>query len=737
MIYCPKCGTANRQGSKFCNECGSPLPATGLRCPMCGAMNPTGNLYCDRCHARLIPAERVPPEEEKPERPSPLKGISLPSVPLAEGGAGEEWLAELRAEAEEVGPSLEAAGVAPLPEGEIPPWLAELTTPAGPVAPEAPPPAAVPEWLMELEVPAGPAAPEAPPLEAAVPDWLTELTAPAGPAAPEAPPLEAAVPDWLTELTAPAGPAAPEAPPPAAAVPEWLAELEVPAGPAAPEAPPLEAAVPEWLTELTAPAGPDAPEALPPAAAVPEWLAELEVPSRPSPEAPVPPLAGIPVPPPDEIPDWLREIQAAPLVQEGPSAKLPPIALVDVPTDAPAAPESVPPVLLEEETPIPAPGEIPDWLKAASEKAPPEFGGLVPAEIPEWLRALQPRAEAVVEEEPAETAGFLAGLRGLLPIGYGLDMPADARPSLPKPPSPAAVARAELLQGLLSRPLIAPPTTAAREVHRPTGWALTRFLVGAILLGAILLPMLIRLPLFGPPVAPTVEALFAIVNQLPSSTPVLVAWEYGPAEAEEMDRVAGPLIDHLLRREARLVLVSTRPEGPAVAEALLASRLADLSERPRRVANLGYVPGQAAGVREVLGNLDGRTEISTGLPASQAEAMAGVRSVSDVGMVVVLAAQPDDLRVWVEQVSAARPDVPIVAGVSARAELMSTPYLSGGQIRGMVAGLTGGAAYEEKLDTGWGREYAYYLNSLGLAQVAVAALAVIGALIFLVGGRKR
>ncbi|MBO9371341.1 MAG: zinc ribbon domain-containing protein, partial [Chloroflexi bacterium] len=55
MIYCPKCGTANRQGSKFCNECGGPLPTTGLRCPMCGAMNPTGNLFCDRCHTRLIP----------------------------------------------------------------------------------------------------------------------------------------------------------------------------------------------------------------------------------------------------------------------------------------------------------------------------------------------------------------------------------------------------------------------------------------------------------------------------------------------------------------------------------------------------------------------------------------------------------------------------------------------------------------------------------------------------------
>lgn len=285
--------------------------------------------------------------------------------------------------------------------------------------------------------------------------------------------------------------------------------------------------------------------------------------------------------------------------------------------------------------------------------------------------------------------------------------------------------------------MITPPTAKIQEAPRQSGWVLTRFLVGIILLAAILLPMLVRLPLFGPPIAPTAEALFATVNQLPGNTPVLIAWEYGPAESDEMDRVAGPLIEHLLRREARLIVVSTRMEGPAAAEALLASRLADPSERSQRIANLGYLPGQAAGVREALGNLSGRTEAVTGLPASQLGIMADVHSIADVGMVVILAAQPDDLKTWLEQIPAANPRVPVVAGVSARTELISTPYLTAGQLSGMVAGLTGGAVYERQLDTGRGREYEYYLTSLGMAQLAIAALTVIGALIFLVGGQKR
>ena len=643
MIYCPKCGTANRQGSKFCNECGAPLPATGLRCPMCGAMNPAGNLYCDRCSARLIPAERVPPEEEKPERPSPPKGISLPSVPLGE----EEWLSELRAEALDL-----------TPEEETPGWPGELEAPSEPPTPET----AIPEWLVGLEAPAASPTPEARPPEVTIPEWLAGLEAPAAP-----PTSEAAIPEWLAELEE----TVPEAPPPA--------------------------------------------------------------------EKPTPPLAGIPVPPSGEIPEWLRDVEFAPPIQEEPSAQPPPVAEVDVHAGMPSASTTVPPILIEGEEEIlsTAPAEIPDWLKEAPAEAPPEYGGLVPAEIPEWLRPLQPREGVAVEEEPTETEGFLSGLRGLLPIGKGLDMPATAQPLLPRAPRPAAVARAELLQGLLSRPLITPPTAEMREAPRQSGWVLTRFLVGVILLAAILLPMLVRLPLFGPPTAPTAEALFATVNHLPGNTPVLIAWEYGPAESDEMDRVAGPLIEHLLRREARLIVVSTRMEGPAAAEALLASRLVDPSERSRRIANLGYLPGQAAGVREALGNLGGRTEAMTGLPASQLEILADVHSIADVGMVVILAAQPDDLKTWLEQISVANPNVPVVAGVSARIELISTPYLAAGQLRGMVAGLTGGAVYERQLDTGWGREYEYYLTSLGMAQLAIAALTVIGALIFLVGGRKR
>lgn len=56
MIYCPVCGTANRDGSRFCNECGGRLDQSiGLLCPNCNASNPLGTLYCNQCGAPLAP----------------------------------------------------------------------------------------------------------------------------------------------------------------------------------------------------------------------------------------------------------------------------------------------------------------------------------------------------------------------------------------------------------------------------------------------------------------------------------------------------------------------------------------------------------------------------------------------------------------------------------------------------------------------------------------------------------
>ena len=50
MTLCPSCGASNREGRKFCAECGSPFSAV---CQACGAANEPGERFCGECGAPL------------------------------------------------------------------------------------------------------------------------------------------------------------------------------------------------------------------------------------------------------------------------------------------------------------------------------------------------------------------------------------------------------------------------------------------------------------------------------------------------------------------------------------------------------------------------------------------------------------------------------------------------------------------------------------------------------------
>jgi predicted ATPase/class 3 adenylate cyclase len=61
-MLCPSCGTENREGRKFCAECGKPLASA---CPACGAANEPGERFCGECGCALDAATpTAPPREE-------------------------------------------------------------------------------------------------------------------------------------------------------------------------------------------------------------------------------------------------------------------------------------------------------------------------------------------------------------------------------------------------------------------------------------------------------------------------------------------------------------------------------------------------------------------------------------------------------------------------------------------------------------------------------------------------
>jgi hypothetical protein len=61
-MKCPRCAADNREGARFCRECGAGFAAV---CPSCGLSVEAGSKFCDGCGASLLaataPAVAPPP----------------------------------------------------------------------------------------------------------------------------------------------------------------------------------------------------------------------------------------------------------------------------------------------------------------------------------------------------------------------------------------------------------------------------------------------------------------------------------------------------------------------------------------------------------------------------------------------------------------------------------------------------------------------------------------------------
>jgi hypothetical protein len=245
-------------------------------------------------------------------------------------------------------------------------------------------------------------------------------------------------------------------------------------------------------------------------------------------------------------------------------------------------------------------------------------------------------------------------------------------------------------------------------------WLVTVVLVVAVF-GTLLAPYFVQpVPTLVEPVQIDGPArLQAAIELLGAGDSVVVAFEYGPAEAGEMDAVAGPILRHMHDQGATISAVSTQPMGIAAAEAL---RVRVDSEGAYALSyGVDYLPGGATGIAQLLAHSDTR-------PAQ----------------ILVLAAQPAPLRWWVEQARARYGNAapPVVAGVSAALESAASPYLdeNARQLDGAIIGLGGAAAYETL--RGASGQATQRLNALAVGQVAIVALMLVGMVTHVLGGQR-
>jgi len=390
----------------------------------------------------------------------------------------------------------------------------------------------------------------------------------------------------------------------------------------------------------------------------------------------------------EEMPDWLADAQRAP---------------------AAPAPE------IEDESPTPTPDlnellrpdAMPEWLRKPAGTGAKEKDGeaakavpglpenLEQAELPRWLEAMRPIQSVAVpteDEERVESVGPLAGLRGVLSAEPVVAMP--RRPGIMAgniDSMPAQQSLTETLRRLLIEPEV-------RAAHRPVRAMLLtpiiRKVMSGVLIIAILMPLLTG-PIFSTSVYQPQANIQAgqLMTALPVDRMVLVAFEYDASSAPEIETGATVLLEHLAQRGIGVVFISTQPNGTMLGDGLLLQNKKMGMSIPSLVSDFGYIPGGAGGLRRLTGNL--RDVIHNPQPDWSTESLAAIQSISDFSMILILAASPQSVRDWVEQVHTAAPNTPIVAMVSAASDALVFPYTQGSNpaIRGLVTGYTGAQAY--------------------------------------------
>jgi hypothetical protein len=397
---------------------------------------------------------------------------------------------------------------------------------------------------------------------------------------------------------------------------------------------------------------------------------------------------------------------------------------------------------------------MPDWLSNTAEPAPPVEAAAAPAEdtietsqLPAWVQAMRPVETGTADNlsassnEMVESRGALAGLQGVLPA-----VPGYAPTSKPKTYSlklqatEEQLSQAALLEQILAAETSPVPIASFSPLRSSPvlRWTLA-FIFFAVTFAVLLLGMTIfSLPEGNPA---EVEGVIKVVDELPSSAPVLAAFDYEPARAGEMEAAAAPMFDQMAVKGVRFTVISTNETGAVLADHFVNSGpLAEYRQNGLQYVNLGYLPGGQMGIRAFVQKPEKAARFDINLAdAWSSQTLQGVTSFSNFAAFVIVTDNADSARAWIEQITAVQAStqvyVPIVVISSAQSAPMIQPYYASGQIRGVVNGLYGGAIYEQSNGGRPGTVRTYW-DAYSIGLLLATMLIIFGGVWSMIAGRR-
>ena len=214
----------------------------------------------------------------------------------------------------------------------------------------------------------------------------------------------------------------------------------------------------------------------------------------------------------------------------------------------------------------------------------------------------------------------------------------------------------------------------------------------------VLIPLLYPLAL---PIRPGKDSqqVYDFVEALEDSSKVLLSCEYGPSTKPEIHPMVTSLLHHLfsLKKGHKVYVVCLWPDGQFMAEEALdevAVKRFGLTYGEDYVM-LGFRPGAEAVVKGIVSDLRKLYTIDAkGTKIEDIPMMKGINRFEDFDFLFSGSAGYPGTTEWV-QFAADPTDVPMSTGTTSIQVNEMMPYVLGGQIKGILAGMPGAAEYEE------------------------------------------
>ncbi len=242
-------------------------------------------------------------------------------------------------------------------------------------------------------------------------------------------------------------------------------------------------------------------------------------------------------------------------------------------------------------------------------------------------------------------------------------------------------------------------------------------------------------------VSPEVAGLFEAIKELPPGSKVLMAYDYDPPSAPELQPMADAAMAYAFKKDIKVIIMGLWPQGPQQANLSLARALEEPEVAAKNLrygtdyVNLGFQSGNEFVIQSMGSSFRGMFPRDVNnTPYDEIPLLRGVENFNNVDLVVNWSSGYPGTKEWV-QIAVDRFRVKVGAGNTAVQAPEMYAYLNAKQLVGLVGGMTGAAEFENATQEP-GRATVALLSQL-FSHAVVIAFIIIGNVALFLGRQER